>query len=208
MSIIDLLNWRYATKHMNGQPVPEEKLNNILEAIRLSASSMGLQPYTILNIQNPEIREKLKAAANNQQQITQSSNLLVFAAWKDVTEEKVEQYISDVAVTRGMKVSELDAFKNGILGYTKKSEDLTTWTSKQAYIALGTALIAAAEQQVDATPMEGFNPDMVDEILGLDKKGLRSVILLPLGYRDEEKDYLSKAKKVRRNRKDLILDVA
>lgn len=208
MSIIDLLNWRYATKHMNGQPVPEEKLNNILEAIRLSASSMGLQPYTILNIQNPEIREKLKAAANNQPQITQSSNLLVFAAWKDVTEEKVEQYISDVAVTRGMKVSELDAFKNGILGYTKKSEDLTTWTSKQAYIALGTALIAAAEQQVDATPMEGFNPDMVDEILGLDKKGLRSVILLPLGYRDEEKDYLSKAKKVRRNRKDLILDVA
>lgn len=208
MSIIDLLNWRYATKHMNGQPVPEEKLNNILEAIRLSASSMGLQPYTIFNIQNPEIREKLKAAANNQPQITQSSNLLVFAAWKDVTEEKVEQYISDVAVTRGMKVSELDAFKNGILGYTKKSEDLTTWTSKQAYIALGTALIAAAEQQVDATPMEGFNPDMVDEILGLDKKGLRSVILLPLGYRDEEKDYLSKAKKVRRNRKDLILDVA
>lgn len=208
MSIIDLLNWRYATKHMNGQPVPEEKLNNILEAIRLSASSMGLQPYTILNIQNPEIREKLKAAANNQPQITQSSNLLVFAAWKDVTEEKVEQYISDVAVTRGMKVSELDAFKNGILGYTKKSEDLTTWTSKQAYIALGTALIAAAEQQVDATPMEGFNPDMVDEILGLDKKGLRSVILLPLGYRDEEKDHLSKAKKVRRNRKDLILDVA
>ena len=208
MSIIDLLNWRYATKHMNGQPVPEEKLNNILEAIRLSASSMGLQPYTILNIHNPEIREKLKAAANNQPQITQSSNLLVFAAWKDVTEEKVEQYISDVAVTRGMKVSELDAFKNGILGFTKKSEDLMTWTSKQAYIALGTALIAAAEQQVDATPMEGFNPDMVDEILGLDKKGLRSVILLPLGYRDEEKDYLSKAKKVRRTRKDLVLDVA
>lgn len=208
MSIIDLLNWRYATKHMNGQPVPEEKLNNILEAIRLSASSMGLQPYTILNIQNPEIREKLKAAANNQQQITQSSNLLVFAAWKDITEEKIDHYISDMAVTRGMKVSDLEAFKNMILGFTKKSEDPLSWTSKQAYIALGTALVAAAEQQVDATPMEGFNPDMVDEILGLGKKGLRSVILLPLGYRDEEKDYLSKAKKVRRNRKDLVLDMA
>lgn len=206
MSIIEALNWRYAAKQMNGIEVPKEKIDNILEAIRLSASSMGLQPYTILNIKNPEILGKLKAAANNQPQITQSSNVLVFAAWKEITDEKIDKYISDIAVTRGVKVNDLQAFRDAISTGAANIDHLQ-WTSKQAYIALGTALIAAAEQKVDATPMEGFNPDMVDEILDLDKLGLRSVILLPLGYRDEEKDFLSSAKKVRRSRKELILDL-
>lgn len=206
MSIIEALNWRYAAKQMNGIEVPKEKIDNILEAIRLSASSMGLQPYTILNIKNPEILGKLKAAANNQPQITQSSNVLVFAAWKEITDEKIDKYISDIAVTRGVKVNDLQAFRDAISTGAAHIDHLQ-WTSKQAYIALGTALIAAAEQKVDATPMEGFNPDMVDEILDLDKLGLRSVILLPLGYRDEEKDFLSSAKKVRRSRKELVLDL-
>lgn len=207
MNLIDILNWRYAVKQMNGNKIPAEKVDTIIEAIRLSASSMGLQPYNILNIENPEILEKLKVAANNQPQITQSSNVLVFAAWKEITEEKIDKYISDIAVTRGMKVNDLQAFKDNMTNGAANIDHLE-WTSKQVYIALGTALIAAAEQEVDATPMEGFNPDMVDEILGLDKLGLRSVIVLPLGYRDEEKDYLSNAKKVRRSRKELVMDFA
>ncbi|WP_417602697.1 NAD(P)H-dependent oxidoreductase [Owenweeksia hongkongensis] len=207
MNVIEALNWRYAAKQMNGNKVPQDKLDNILEAIRLSASSIGLQPYTILNIENPELREKLQVAANNQPQLTQSSNLLVFAAWTEVTEEKVDKYMSDIAVTRGIKVNDLAGFKQMAMGVANMPGDHSVWTAKQAYIALGTALIAAAEQEVDATPMEGFNGEMIDEILGLKAQGLKSVVLLPLGYRDEEKDMLSKAKKVRRSRKELVLDL-
>tara|TARA_R110000850_G_scaffold96491_2_gene201672 strand:- start:636 stop:1265 length:630 start_codon:yes stop_codon:yes gene_type:complete len=209
MDIIEALNWRYAAKQMNGKKVPTEKLDKILEAIRLSASSLGLQPYSIINIENREIREKLKAVANNQPQITQSSNLLVFAAWDNVTEEKLDEYLADIAETRAMKIEDLAGFKLMGMGVVNRpAAENFEWSARQAYIALGTALLAAAEQKVDATPMEGFNNEEVDKILGLKKKGLRSVALLPLGYRDETKDYLSKAKKVRRSREKLILEMA
>ncbi len=209
MDIIEALNWRYAAKQMNGEKVPAEKLDKILEAIRLSASSLGLQPYTIINVENKEIREKLQLAANNQPQITQGSNLLVFAAWDNVTEEKLDAYLYDIATTRGMKVEDLAGFRQMGMGVVNRpATENFEWSARQAYIALGTALLAAAEQKVDATPMEGFNNEEVDKILGLKEKGLRSVALLPLGYRDENKDYLSKAKKVRRSREKLILDMA
>lgn len=210
MKLIDALNWRYAAKRMNGQKVPAEKLDTILEATRLSASSMGLQPYTLLVIENEEIKKQIQPVAYNQPQITEASHLLVFAAWENVTEQHVEDYINNIAATRGVTLESLEGFKASLMNivHGRTPEQKHEWAARQAYIAFGTAITAAALEAVDATPMEGFNPAGVDQILGLKEKGLRSVTILALGYRDTDKDYLVDAKKVRRSKDELILKVA
>jgi len=207
MSLIQALKWRYAVKRMNGQQVPQEKVNNILEAIRLSASSMGLQPYNILVVEDLELREKIKAVANNQPQITESSLLLIFAAWDNITPAHIEVFINNTAEVRGVSLESLDGFKNSLLGIAEKNtpEQSFQWAARQTYIAFGTAIAAAAIEQVDATPMEGFNAPALDELLNLKEKGLRSVTLLPLGYRDADNDWLVKMKKVRRDKDKLFI---
>jgi nitroreductase / dihydropteridine reductase len=210
MKLIDALNWRYAVKRMNGEKIGDEKIENILEATRLSASSMGLQPYTILVIEDEELKKKLQPAAYNQPQIIESSHLLVFAAWENITEENVNDYLNNIATVRGVSLQSLEAFKASLMNIVngRTTEQKYEWAARQAYIAFGTAITAAAIEEVDATPMEGFNPQAVDEILNLKEKGLRSVTILALGYRDEENDYMANAKKVRRDRDKLILKVA
>ena len=210
MQLIEALNWRYATKRMNGVKVPDEKVNTILNATRLSASSMGLQPYSIIVVENEDLRKQLKPAVNNQPQITEGSHVLVFAAWENVTEQHVNDYIQNIAKVRSVSLESLDGFKNALMGIVigKSTQEKYEWAARQAYIALGTALAAAALEKIDATPMEGFNPEEVDRILHLREKGLRSVTLLVLGYRDSEKDYLANAKKVRRSKNDLFLNAA
>lgn len=210
MKLIDALNWRYAVKRMNGVKIPQDKIDNILEATRLSASSMGLQPYTILVIENKDIKKKLQPAAYNQPQIVESSHLLVFTAWENVTQEHVDEYINNIAQVRNVTLESLEGFRTSLMSivHGRSPEQKYEWAVRQAYISFGTAITAAAVEEVDATPMEGFNPDAVDEILGLKEKGLRSVTILALGYRDAEKDFLVNAKKVRRDRDKLILKVA
>jgi len=210
MKLLDALNWRYAAKRMNGQKVPQEKIENILEATRLSASSMGLQPYTIVVVENEEVRKKLQPAAYNQPQIVEGSHLLVFAAWENVTEAHVDEYLRNIAETRGVTLDSLESFRASLMSIVngRTPEQKYEWAARQSYIAFGTAITAAAVEQVDATPMEGFNPDAVDEILNLKAQGLRSVTILALGYRDAEKDFLATAKKVRRHRDHLIKKVA
>lgn len=210
MNLLDALNWRYATKRMNGNKVPAEKIETILEAARLSASSMGLQPYNILVIENEAVKKQIHEAAFNQPQVLECSHLLVFASWTKITEKEVDSYISHIATTRGVSVESLEGFKQSLTGFVvnKTDAEKAEWAAKQAYIAFGTALVAAAVEKVDATPMEGFIPAKVDEILGLSEKGLRSVTLLALGYRDETNDFLVNQKKVRRTKDELILTVA
>lgn len=210
MSLLQAMNWRYAVKRMNGAKVPQEKINNILEATRLSASSMGLQPYTIILVENEELRHKISPVAFNQPQIKEASHLLIFAAWDDITEQHIDDFINNVAETRGVPATGLAEFRNKMLGHTQgmTKEQRHQWAARQAYIAFGTAIAAAASEAVDATPMEGFNGPALDELLGLNEKGLRSVTLLPLGYRDEENDFLAKAQKVRRSKEDLFLELA
>ncbi len=200
MHYLEQLNWRYATKRYNGEPVPETKLQNILEAIKLAPSSLGLQPFEVLVIEDPELREKLAPAAYNQPAITESGALLVFTVWKNITNDQVDAYIDQMARIRQVPVESLDGFKNMILANTegKSAADLFQWNARQAYIALGYATAAAALEKIDSTPMEGFNPEKVNEILGLDENGTSAVLLLALGYRDEEKDPLAKLPKVRR----------
>lgn len=207
MNTLTSLKWRYATKRMNGEKVPAEKLENILEAIQLAPTSIGLQPFTVMVIGDPELKAKIAPAVNNQPQITEGSHVIVFAAWTEISDEKIDNYIEHIASVHNVSVESLGRIRNMIKGSVegKTPEQLLNWTSRQAYIALGTGLVAAAEEHVDATPMEGFNPDALDLALGLKEKGLRSTVILALGYRDAEKDYLSSAKKVRRDKEDLFV---
>jgi nitroreductase / dihydropteridine reductase len=206
MELLDALQWRYASKKMNGKQVPEEKVEKILEAIRLAPSSMGLQPYTVLVIKDAELKKQILPIANNQQQVVDASHLLVFAAWDNITPEQVDEYISLTAEIRNIPVASLDAFKDMLLNIAARpAEENLQWAARQSYIAFATAIAAAAAEQVDATPMEGFNNAALDDLLGLKEKGLCSITLLPLGYRDVENDWLAKFPKVRREKEKLFV---
>ncbi|MBA2610587.1 MAG: NAD(P)H-dependent oxidoreductase [Bacteroidetes bacterium] len=206
MDVLEKLNWRYAVKKYTNAKIPQDKLNRILEAIRLSASSIGLQPYSVLVIENQELRKKLLPAGNNQPQIIEASQLIVFAAWETVTEEKISAYIKDIAEVRGVTIESLEGFKGMMAGLPgRDAEQNFNWAARQTYIALGTGLVAAAIEGVDATPMEGFNAPAFDEILNLKEKGLRSVSIMALGYRDAERDPFAKLKKVRRSKENLFI---
>ncbi len=199
MELIKSLEWRYATKKMNGEKVPQDKLDRILEATRLAPSSYGLTPYNVIVVEDQKLKEELQGAAYGQTQLVDSSAVLVFATWDDVTEEAVDIYINETARQRGIGSEMLGEFSGMIKGTITNmtQEQKVTWAQRQAYIGLGFALTAAATEEVDSTPMEGFNPVAVDNILGLNELGLKSVALLPLGYRDTENDYLASMKKVR-----------
>lgn len=208
--LIQKLKWRYATKKMNpAKAVPQEKVDRILEAIRLTATSSGLQPYEVLVVTNAEIREKIKAIGWNQAQITEGSHLLVFAAWDNYTAERINMMFDLTNDVRGFKNEGWENYRNMLLSTYPARDAETNYqhAARQAYIGLGTALVAAAEEQVDSTPMEGFDPAALDEILGLRAKGLRSVVILPLGYREEDKDWLVNLKKVRRPTAKFVTEV-
>lgn len=207
MSLLDKLQWRYATKKMDSsKSVPQEKVEKILEAIRLTASSSGLQPYELIVITNKDLREKIKGIANNQSQVTDCSHLVVFAAWDNYTAERINATFDMTETERNFKNDAGIAYRQMLLkNYPARGPEVNfIHTAKQAYIGLGTALIAAAEEGVDSTPMEGFDPKALDEILNLKEKGLRSVAMLPLGYRKEDEDWLVKLKKVRRPKESFI----
>lgn len=198
---LDRLNWRYATKKMDpNKAVPEDKVAKIVEAVQMAPSSSGLQPYELLVVRNADLRAAIRPVAWDQAQITEGSHLLVFAAWDNYSEERIDAVVDQMAAERGgmndLLKGYYDRLKSMYLPRTE--EENYAHAARQAYIGLGFALAAAAELEVDSTPMEGFDPAQVDEILGLKAKGLRSVLLLPLGYREEGADWLVNLKKVRR----------
>jgi nitroreductase len=207
MSLLDSLKWRYAVKRMNGNKIPEATMNTILEATKLAPSSFGLTPYNIIVIEDEETRKKLQPHFYNQPQVGESSALVIFATWNSITEKEVATYMQEIAEERGVPVESLNDFAGYINGSIKNltAEQLQIWAAKQTYIALGFALVAAATEEIDATPMEGFKPDAVDEALGLKELGLHSAVAVTLGYRDAANDYLSGAKKVRRASEKLII---
>lgn len=206
------LNWRYATKKMDpARKVPEAKVSAILEAIRLAPTSSGLQPFEVFVVTNTDMREKIRAAAFGQAQVTEASHLLVFAAWDNYTEARIDDVVADTVAKRGPETeAALKTYFDQLKGMylPRSAEENHQHAARQAYIAFGLALTAAAFEEVDATPMEGFDPAKVDAILGLKEKGLRSVTLLPLGYRAAEGDWLLGQKKVRRDLDRLVTEVA
>ena len=209
MTFHDHLNWRYAVKRMNGNKVEAKKLQNILEAIRLAPTSMGLQPFTVVVVEDIKTRQAMIPACYNQPQITESALVLVFSIWKNISEKEVTLFIENIAKTRGVTAESLEGFKNNLMGLVngKSHEELQIWAARQAYIAVGIGLAACAIEEVDSTPMEGFNPAALDEVLHLDEKGLKSVVMLSIGYRDAEKDQLNGKAKVRRTSKDFFIKI-
>lgn len=206
MELLDKLKWRYAAKAMNGEKVAEDKITRILEAARLAATSSGLQPFEIFVIKNQEIKEKIKPIAWNQSVITDCSHLLVFAAWDTYTVERINYMFDLTNEIRGFKNEGWENYRQMLLGMypQKDAEENFNHAAKQAYIAFSHAIIAAAYEGVDATPLEGFEPDAVDTILGLREIGLRSAVLLPLGYRAEDEDWLVNLVKVRKPMEELV----
>jgi nitroreductase / dihydropteridine reductase len=198
MELINHLKWRYATKKYNAEKVSDEKVDQILEAINLTASSCGIQPYRVLVISNPEVRAQLGAGSFNGQ-IVNSSHLLVFAAFNEISTTYIEEYIKMAEKQRNLPEGGMDDLKNKLINYfsVNSTEANAIWANKQAYIGLGTALVAAAELKIDTTPMEGFDAQRFNEVLGLKEKGLHAAVILSLGYRDAENDYFANMAKVR-----------
>jgi len=206
MNLIEQLNWRYATKRMNGTKVPQEKVDRILEAIRLAPTSYGLQAFKVFEIEDEAIRERIFNEACPQPQIKEGSHILVLAANKKVTAEMVDDYMNNIATTRQIPVDVLAGFRAAFDGAVAgTAEQNFVWNAHQTYLALGMGLAAAALEQVDATPMEGFNPAALDQVLGLSEQNLGSVTILALGYRDAANDHLATDAKVRKAKKDFIV---
>lgn len=208
--LTDQLNWRYATKRMTGEKIPEQKLEIILEAIRLSASSAGLQPYAVFVISNAELKKEIHQKACPQAPVLESSHLLVFAHKTNVLPGYIDETMAMVAAERNIPLTALEGFANNVKAFygSITEPEQANASARQTYIALGTALIAAASEAIDANPMEGFNPAALNEILGLKEKGLQSVVLLALGYRNAEADFLATAKKVRKPKEELFITLS
>ena len=210
MELLEQLHWRYATKKMDpNKTVPQEKVDRILEAVRLAPTSSGLQPFEVFVVTNPEIREKIKAIAWNQAQVTDCSHLLVFAAWDNYTAERINTMFDLVNEERGTTNEGWENYRRMLLEKypVRSAEENFQHTARQAYIGLGTALAAAAMEEVDSTPMEGFDNQALDEILNLSSHGLKSVAIMPLGYREADKDWLVNLKKVRKPRESFVTEV-
>ena len=208
--LLEQLQWRYATKKMDAsKAVPQDKVDLIAEAARLAPSSSGLQPYEIVVVSNVDVRVRIRAVANDQSQITDGSHLLVFAAWDNYTAERINHMFDLHVNARGGTNEGWENYRNMLLkNYPARDAQVNfEHAARQAYIGLAASLMAAASEHVDSTPMEGFQPAAVDEILNLSARGLRSVALLPLGYRLSGQDWLEPLVKVRRPRNEFITEV-
>lgn len=210
-ALIEKLNWRYATKKMDpSKVVSEDKVERIVEAARLAPTSSGLQPFEVIVVTNKDVRAKIQEIAWNQAQVTEGSHLLVFAAWDNYTAERINHMFDLVNEERGFKNEGWENYRQMLLNtYPGRDAEVNfEHAARQAYIGFGMSVAQAAFEGVDATPMEGFDPAKLDEILGLREKGLRSVTILPIGYRAAEGDWLANLKKVRRPKDEFVSVVA
>ncbi|TRL39018.1 NAD(P)H-dependent oxidoreductase [Rhizobium straminoryzae] len=208
--LLEKLNWRYATKKMDpSKTVSEDKVERIVEAARLAPTSSGLQPFEVIVVTNKDVLAKIREVAWNQAQITDGSHLLVFAAWDNYTAERINTMFDLVNQERNFTNEGWENYRQMLLNTYPARDAQVNYehAARQAYIGFGMSIAQAAFEGVDATPMEGFDPAKVDEILGLRERGLRSVTLLPLGYRQPDGDWLVNLKKVRRPTEDFVTTV-
>ena len=209
MSLIEKLNWRYATKKFDHtKKLSAEQLDELLKAVQLSPSSAGLQAYKVIVVEDAAVKEQLRAAANNQAQLTDASQIIVFASETGLDEAYAKNYIDLVAKTRSVERENLAGFEQMIVGNINRLDDAQklAWSHKQTYIALGVLLTAAAELGIDACPMEGFNAAKFDDILGLKEKGLTTSVIAAIGFRAEDDTY-SKLVKVRKPEEELFIHI-
>ena len=210
MSVIEDLNWRYAVKAFDpSKKLSDDQVKTLKESLRLTPTSYGVQPHKFLFIENKEIRGKLVPVSWNQKQVADASHLIVMCYEKEgLSKESVASFISNVAETRGMKAEDLQGYEEMINGTVSAQDDasLEKWQSNQLYIALGQLMTVCASLKIDSCPMEGFDNAQYDEILGLSEKGLKSVVIIPVGYRSSEDNYQNLAK-ARMPLEDLVIDM-
>jgi len=209
METIEAMKWRYAAKRMSGKTIPEDKINKIIEAMHLAPSGIGLQPYELIVITNNELKNKIKPIAFDQMQIVECSHLIVLAAWDTYSNKRIDNVFDHLAKERNLpleKTSSQRNFSKNFFG-AMSEENNFHHAAKQAHIALGIATLTAALEGIDATPMEGFDPIALDALLGLKEKGLKSSMLLALGYRNDSDDWNLNLKKVRKPLSEFITEI-
>jgi len=209
MTLLENLQWRYATKQYDPtRKVAQEDVDKILEAARLAPTSSGLQQFRVLVITNQELKNKIVPIASDQQIVADCSHLLVFAAWDRYTEERIDSIYDFTTDQRGLPRGRFGSYTDRLkaLYLTQSTDQNFVHTARQAYIGFAMAIAQAAELKVDCTPMEGFSPDELDELLDLKPKGLKSVLMLPLGYRDAANDWLVNMKKVRNPKEEFVIE--
>ena len=208
-NIIDAMKWRYSVNKFDvNKKLTEEELNTLLEALILSPSSYGLQPWKFIVVTNPDIRTKLQEAGYGQPKITESSHLIVFAVEKNINEKLVENYINSVSKIRGVPVENLKGYSDMITGaiLSRTPEQKENWATKQVYLALGVLIASAATLDIDVGPMEGFDANKFDEILGLEKIGLKSKVVAVVGFRSSD-DKSAEYKKVRFSKEEIVIEI-
>lgn len=200
MSLIQSLKWRYATKKFDTtKSIAPEDMQVIMEAIQLTATSYGLQPYKVFNIVNKDLRQQMQVASWGQAQVVEASDVLVFCAYTEITSEMVDNYVQRKATTQNIPLKNLAGYSGFMKSkiQEKSPEELIDWNARQIYIALGNLLAVCGELEIDACPMEGFEPEKYDTMLGLKEKGLTAVLVCPIGYRSPE-DFTQHSPKVRK----------
>lgn len=206
MNYIENLKWRYATKKFDSsKKISSENLEKLKEAIQLSVSSYGLQLYKVIIVENTSLREKLKPVSWGQEQITEASHLVVFCNYTNVKDKHVDDFLNMTAKTQNIDVkylSEYGDFMKGKINEMTKSESFN-WTTRQTYLALGNLLNACAELKIDSCPMEGFEPEKYNDILGLSEQGLNAAVIATIGYRSNE-DHSQNRPKVRKSLNELF----
>lgn len=206
MKLLEHLQWRFATKKFDPtKKVSSNDLEKIKQAIQLSVSSYGLQLYKVLIIENPEIRKKLKPVSWNQSQITDASHLIVFCNYTDASSDAIDDFIKHTAKIRNQDLERLNGYGDFIKSKLaeKSDADKASWLKSQTYLALGNLINACAELKIDACPMEGFEPEAYNQILGLDEQGLNAAVIAPIGYRHKD-DHTIGLTKVRKPIKELF----
>ena len=204
--LLESLEWRYATKKYSDRKISDADFQILKESMRLSVSSMGLQPYRIIIVENPKLREQLKAAAYNQSALTDASHVIVFANETNIGDTQISNYMENIAKTRDVSVESLKGFHNNIRSFLSNlsQNETANWARFQTYIALGTLINSAALLKIDATPMEGFDIEKFNEILNLDSQNLSVSVIATIGYRHEQ-DAAQHLKKVRKSSKEIFI---
>jgi nitroreductase len=209
MDIIEKLKWRYATKLFDSnKKISQKQIDTIKEAVNLTATSYGMQPFKMIIVSNQEIKEKLTEAAFGQINVSTASHVLIFAAKTNIDNDYIDSHVENLAQIRNVELNSLVSYKANIQNFIKKKslEQLLKWASDQCYIALGNLLTVCAIEKIDACPMGGFDAEKFDEILYLKEKNLHSVVFANLGYRSEDDKY-AKLNKVRRPLNEMFIEL-
>lgn len=210
MSLIEDLNWRHAVKAYDAsKKVSQEDIDKIIEAARLAPSSSGLQPFQVIAVSNQEVKNRLVEGALNPECMRDCSHILVFAGWNRYTADRIDHVFKYTASERNLPGDRFQDYTDKLkaIYLNQAAEENFHHIAKQTYIALGLALAQAAELKIDSTPAEGFSNKIVDEVLELEKYGLKSVSLMYVGYADEQQDWMAPMKKVRTPKEDFVIEI-